>query len=69
MVFRKKIERRCAYCVYGGRVDEDSMVCRKKGLVSSGSSCLAFRYDPLKRIPVRLKPRPASRFRPEDFQL
>ncbi len=69
MLFRKKIERRCAYCVYGGRVDEDSMVCRKKGPVSPGSSCHGFRYDPLKRIPARQKPKSLSRFRPEDFQL
>lgn len=69
MLFRKKIERRCAYCVYGGQVDEDWMVCRRKGPVSPSSSCRGFRYDPLKRIPSRTKPKAASRFRPEDFQL
>ena len=62
MLFRKKIERACAYCARAVKADEDTMVCRKKGPVSANESCRRFRYDPLKRIPeapsAELPPQP-----------
>lgn len=51
MLFRKKIEKQCSYCKHAAKVDENTMVCVSKGLVSSHSHCGRFRYDPLKRIP------------------
>ncbi len=69
MLFRKKIEPRCAYCSRAGRVDHEQMICSKKGVVAEGESCRHFHYDPLKRVPSRLKPRGIGEFKPEDFQL
>ncbi len=69
MLFRKKIEPHCAYCARAGKVDEEQMICPKKGLVPAGESCRRFRYDPFKRVPPRPKPRDLEAFRPEDFQL
>ncbi len=51
MLFRKKIEKSCAYCVLAARMDEDTMVCKRKGPVSVDGACRWFRYDPLKRVP------------------
>lgn len=69
MLFRKKIDPYCAYCARAGRVDEERMVCQKKGIVDAGGHCPSFRYDPLKRTPSRPKPMPIQQFNPDDFIL
>lgn len=45
------------------------MVCPKKGVMSAGSSCGAFRYDPLKRVPPRPAKLSTSTLTDEDFKL
>jgi transcriptional regulator with XRE-family HTH domain len=35
MLFRKKIERSCSYCLYGTKVDEETILCSKKGISPS----------------------------------
>ena len=55
-LFQTTIEPRCAYCARGQALDENQIACPKKGVMSPGSSCRAFKYDPLKRVP----PRPAK---------
>ncbi len=69
MLFRKKIERSCSYCLYGGRLDEDLILCSKKGLKSADSKCWRFRYDPCKRIPAKAKALDFSKYDQEDFSL
>ena len=51
MLFRRKIERACDYCARAVKIDEETMVCAKRGLVFPEDSCRRFRYDPLKRVP------------------
>ena len=55
-LFQTSIEPRCAYCARGKALDQDQVLCPKKGVMSAGSHCRSFRYDPLKRVP----PRPAQ---------
>ncbi len=69
MLFRKKIDPRCAYCTRAGRIDDGRMICKKRGIVPAEDKCRRFRYDPLKRVPARPKPHRFGEFRPEDFQL
>ena len=45
------MERACAYCARAVKIDEDTMVCAKRGLVFPEDACRRFRYDPLKRVP------------------
>lgn len=52
MLFQKDIEPRCCYCQRGTKLDEEQVLCVKKGVVSPGGSCRSFRYDPLKRVPT-----------------
>ena len=52
-LFQKKIEPRCVYCARSRPLDEEQVVCDKKGVMSAGSHCRSFRYDPLKRVPPR----------------
>ena len=68
-LFQKKIDPRCGYCARGRDIGGGQVLCGKKGVMSAGSACRAFRYDPLKRVP----PRPAkvdfAALKDEDFQL
>ena len=69
MLFRKKIERDCAYCLHGTRLEEDQILCAKKGVKCSGDKCRKFKYDPCKRIPVKAKPVDFCKFENEDYSL
>lgn len=68
-LFQKKIEPRCAYCTRGTMLTEDQIVCPKKGVMSPGSSCRAFKYDPLKRVPPRPAKLAGVGLSDEDFSL
>ncbi len=69
MLFRRKIERSCSYCAYAGKLNQEQMVCQKKGVVSIYESCRHFHYDPLKRIPVRRKAPSFAKYDTQDFSL
>lgn len=53
MLFSKKIEPRCSYCQRGNLLDETTVLCTKRGVSTPEQSCPTFRYDPLKRVPLR----------------
>lgn len=69
MFFRKKIESACSYCVHSARLDDDTVLCAKKGVQKADSKCFRFRYDPYKRIPKKAKTLDFSRYDQEDFSL
>lgn len=69
MLFRKKIARSCSYCVHGTRLNEDEVLCVKRGIVRVDRTCLRFRYDPCKRIPLKKKATDFQKYNDEDFTL
>jgi len=69
MLFRKKIQRSCAYCTRGVRLEDGSVLCAKKGLKSDNDKCFRFRYDPCKRIPAKAKALDFSRYDDQDYSL
>lgn len=69
MLFRKKIERACIYCLRGTQLEDEQILCSKKGLRSPIDKCLCFRYDPCKRIPKKAKALDFSKYNAEDFSL
>lgn len=69
MLFRKKIERSCSYCQYGTKLEDEVVLCCKKGIRSIGESCRKFKYDPLKRVPPKAKAMDFSKYKDEDFSL
>lgn len=69
MLFRKKQERQCSYCAFAGKLDEETMICQKCGVVPSDHRCRRFRYDPLKRVPVKPKAQDFSKYENKDFSL
>ena len=68
-LFQRKIEPRCAYCAHGKPLGEDQIVCSKKGVMSAGSHCRSFRYDPLLRTPPRPAKMAGLNLDDEDFSL
>ena len=69
MLFRKKIERSCAYCAHGTVLEGGQVLCSKKGMRTVDEKCRKFQYDPCKRIPVKAKPVDFSRYETEDYSL
>ena len=69
MLFRKNVEKACAYCANSGQSGADALLCPKKGFVSPDGHCRHFRYDPLKRVPKRGRVKDFSQFKDEDFPL
>lgn len=65
---KHEISKVCAYCETAQCLnDKSTMLCAKKGVVSSDNFCRKFKYDPLKRNPNPPPSLPA--FTKEDFIL
>ena len=69
MLFRKKMERSCHHCRYGTRMNDEMMLCAKKGIVPHCDNCRKFRYDPFKRVPPKPKALDFSKYDKDDFSL
>ena len=68
MLFEKKIERSCDYCLYGTKLEGQQILCAKKGIVIC-EKCRKFRYDPTKRIPLKPKAPDFEKYDDVDFIL
>lgn len=69
MLFRKKMPRSCEYCSYSTALNEEQILCSKKGVVTPDTNCRKFKYDPCKRIPTKPKAMDFSKYDNEDFSL
>ena len=67
-LFGNKVERACAHCKYGKKTSNgNSVFCPKKGVIDAFASCRAYKYDPLKRVPKKVKLQ--SDFSEKDFSI
>ena len=69
VLFRKKIEKSCTYCAYGTVLDQEQILCIKKGVVPMLGKCRKFQYDPCKRVPSKPKALDFEKYEKEDFSL
>ena len=69
MLFRKKIDPRCAYCAKGRTISGDQVACIRKGIVAPEDHCGSFSYDPLRRVPPRPVKLDTEKLKQEDFSL
>lgn len=69
MLFRKKIERSCTYCAHGTKIDDEQVLCMKKGVVPVSGKCRKFLYDPCKRVPVKPKALDFRKYDKDDYSL
>ena len=68
-LFQKKSNPPSAVITFARALSEDQVICDRKGVMSAGSSCRSFKYDPLKRVPPRPAKADFSRLKDEDFVL
>ena len=69
MLFRKKHPRDCRYCAHGTMMDENAVLCTKRGIRSAEKPCRKFSYDPCKRMPPRIKAPDFNKYEERDFTL
>lgn len=69
MLFRKKMEHDCSYCQFGARLEDNVILCAKRGLRAANKPCWRFKYDPCKRIPYKTKAIDFAKYDAEDFSL
>ena len=69
MLFRKKMPRSCTYCVHGTKLNEEEILCVKRGVVCINRTCHKFKYDPCKRIPPKPKATDFKKFDDNDYSL
>ncbi len=66
--FNKKLQKKCEYCIHGNRLKfANEIICKKRGVTDIDDCCHSYKYDPLKRVPVRVKFE--NGYREEDFKL
>jgi len=69
MLLKSKYPRSCNYCKYGTKLNEDTVLCTKRGVTTPVDSCRRYSYDPCKRIPIKAKPLDTQKYNDEDFSL
>lgn len=69
MLFRKKIQKSCEYCAHGAILDNNQILCVKRGLTANVEKCRKFNYDPFKRVPSKPKAIDFSQYDDQDFSL
>jgi len=66
--FNKKLQKSCMWCAFGRKSEfNDEVFCRKHGVTTRADTCRHYKYDPLKRVPQKIKP--AGDFSADDFSL
>lgn len=69
MLFRKKIEKSCSYCENSTSLNDEQVLCTKRGVVDACGKCRKFRYDPCKRVPLKPKAPDFDKYAGEDYSL
>ncbi len=69
MLFRKKINKSCSLCQHCTVLDEEKVLCSKKGVRYAEGKCRKFRYDPCKRIPTKQKTLDFDKYKEYDYSL
>ena len=69
MLFRKKIDRSCSYCLHSTKLNNEEVLCSKRSTMPVNGKCMRFVYDPCKRIPGKAKALDLNRYKQEDYSL
>lgn len=66
--FNKDLPKSCAYCVHGKLLEyTNETICKKHGVMAERDYCHSYKYDPLKRVPQKVKI--SDNYSAEDFKL
>lgn len=69
MLFRKITERSCSCCQHCTKLNDEQVLCSKRGIMPADGQCMRFTYDPCKRIPGKPKALDLSKYNQEDYSL
>ena len=69
MLFRKKMPRTCTYCIHGTILNQEDILCIKRGVVCVNRVCTKFKYDPCKRKPLKAMTANFTKYDKLDFTL
>jgi len=69
MLFRKITERSCSFCLHCTKLNDEQVLCSKRGVMPVNGKCTKFVYDPCKRIPGKAKALDFSKYDQEDYSL
>lgn len=66
--FDKNLQKSCVYCVHSTKLEfSNETICKKRGVMPAREYCRKYKYDPLKRIPEKIKI--SDNYSAEDFKL
>lgn len=68
-LFRRNMEKRCAYCTSASVLSEKEVACPYRGVMDASDHCRRFAYDPLKRVPPRPAALKTEQYSAENFTL
>ena len=67
-LFNIKLTKSCAWCIHGKSSEFcEEIFCKKHGVTTKIDACRHYKYDPLKRVPNRIKP--SDNYNADDFKL
>jgi hypothetical protein len=70
MLFNKKIEPRCEYCLRGEFIkSSEAVACHIHGVMPPDEHCRHFIYDPISRVPDAPRSFTSGEYTEEDFSL
>ena len=69
MLFRKKMPSSCTYCLHGTKLNDEEILCVKRGVVCINRTCRKFTYDPCKRVPPKQKAADFKKYDENDYSL
>ena len=69
MLFPKKVERRCSYCLHCAKLYNEQVLVAKRGVMAMDGKCMKVSFDPCKRIPSKPKALDLRKYEKEDYSL
>lgn len=69
MLFNKRTTPDCSYCKRSQDLRDGSYLCSVNGVTKPSEGCKKFKYDPLKRKPVKGKALDSNAYDDADFSL
>ena len=65
--FNKNLSHACKYCINSRVCTDTEILCKYKGVVGVNDSCRKYKYDPLKREPLKINQ--TQTYSAKDFEL
>ena len=68
-LYGQNITPSCEICEYVSQRPDNTLSCQYKGAVQKGDKCRKFKYDPCKRIPLKMNTTDFTKYDKDDYTL